>query len=49
MELEYFIDDQDATWPVVHEEWLQTVWKWLLSIGVRAPSTRTAGTFTDCH
>jgi len=35
MELEYFIDDQDATWPVVHEEWLQTVWKWLLSIGVR--------------
>jgi len=35
MEIEYFINDKEETWPTAHEDWLQTMWQWLLSIGLR--------------
>ena len=34
MEMEYFIDSDDATWQKVYREWLDWCKQWLLSIGI---------------
>ena len=34
MEMEYFIDPDDNTWPKVHQEWITWCKNWLMSIGL---------------
>jgi glycyl-tRNA synthetase len=36
MEIEYFIDPDEATWPRVYREWIDTCKAWLVSIGIPA-------------
>lgn len=36
MELEYFIDPDDDTWPVVYRYWIEFCKNWLVSIGIPA-------------
>jgi glycyl-tRNA synthetase len=36
MEMEYFIDPDDATWPVVYRYWIDWCKAWLVSIGLPA-------------
>ena len=36
MEMEYFIDPDDATWPKVYREWLDWCRNWLIGIGIPA-------------
>lgn len=35
MEIEYFIDPSEETWPKVYREWIDTCKSWLISIGLR--------------
>ncbi len=35
MEIEYFIDDDEHGWQEHHNEWLESSWEWLKSIGLR--------------
>ncbi len=35
MEIEYFIDDSEHGWREHHNEWLESSWEWLKSIGLR--------------
>mmetsp|Transcript_16385 Transcript_16385/g.41357 ORF Transcript_16385/g.41357 Transcript_16385/m.41357 type:complete len:594 (-) Transcript_16385:178-1959(-) len=35
MEIEYFIDDDDETWPKAHKEWIDTCYNWLVDIGLK--------------
>jgi len=35
MEIEYFIPPDDDAWKDFHEDWMQTSWDWLVSIGLR--------------
>lgn len=35
MEIEYFIDPSEETWPKVYREWIDTCKSWLESIGIR--------------
>ena len=34
MEIEYFIDPDEETWPRVYREWIDTCKQWLVSIGI---------------
>lgn len=34
MEIEYFIPPEDEAWPAFHENWIETSWKWLISLGL---------------
>jgi glycyl-tRNA synthetase len=34
MEIEYFIDPDEETWPRVYREWIDTCKEWLVSIGI---------------
>jgi glycyl-tRNA synthetase len=36
MEIEYFIDPDEETWPRVYREWIDTCKNWLVSIGIPA-------------
>jgi glycyl-tRNA synthetase len=36
MEIEYFIDPDEDTWPRVYREWIETCKNWLVSIGIPA-------------
>jgi len=36
MEIEYFIDPDEETWPRVYREWIETCKSWLVSIGIPA-------------
>lgn len=36
MEIEYFIDPDEETWPKVYREWIDTCKAWLVSIGIPA-------------
>ncbi|MEX0321932.1 MAG: glycine--tRNA ligase [Puniceicoccaceae bacterium] len=36
MEIEYFIDPDENTWPRVYREWIDTCKEWLVSIGIPA-------------
>ena len=35
MEIEYFISPGEESWRVHHEDWLDTAYEWLLSVGLR--------------
>uniref|UniRef100_A0A7S0SY82 glycine--tRNA ligase n=1 Tax=Chromulina nebulosa TaxID=96789 RepID=A0A7S0SY82_9STRA len=36
MEIEYFIPPDDDIWEKYHNEWIDTAWNWLLSIGLKS-------------
>lgn len=35
MEIEYFIPPEDDVWPKFHQDWIDTAWNWLKSIGLK--------------
>jgi len=35
MEIEYFIPPDEESWKAFHEEWIQTAYNWMVSIGLR--------------
>lgn len=35
MEIEYFIDPKDETWPVAMQAWIDTAWGWLIKMGLK--------------
>ncbi len=35
MEIEYFIPPEEELWPGFYNDWIETAWRWLTSIGMR--------------
>lgn len=34
MEIEYFIRPEDEVWPVAYNQWIDSLWNWLIKIGI---------------